>query len=174
MDSQSSEETTESESEEELTSSDEEVETDRSFGEQYQVFLDTEIPPGQCPILCFSKIPSKIDSLIHEESEKQKEKKHLAAARKQLLNQLHVSTNQFDQEKEKKLRKSAKSITIQLFQSLSQVQKKPQLFDSSSSVIVSSEEPEKVTEKEESSIKKTDDFLSILTAAALRPKQDKK
>ena len=134
-----------------LSDSEPEEPTDRSFGQQYEALLNAEVPSGKCPILCFSKIPARITKLKEEENKKIREGHQMVLAKKMLLNSTHKGMDAFDEENEKKLRKQATKGAIQLFNSNSKAQNKPELLE---------------PVKEEEVPKTKEEFLQLLLEAA--------
>ena len=141
-------------SEEELTSSGGEESIDISFGEQFLNLLNEKIPEGICPILSLSKIPKLISKQKKEEVSKQKETTKLTETKKKLLNQKHVEISEYSIENESKLRKLTTKGVISLFSSISKTQNKKPIVDP--------------LEEEENKPKQTDDFLNMLTKAAIK------
>ncbi len=138
---------------EDLSSSSDEDEdpTDRSFGEQFALLLNAEVPKGKCPILCFSKVPGKIDRLKHEKEQKEKEDVKIKIAKKTLMNTKHVDPSNWDDDEEKKLKKKALNGVLVLFNANSQAQTKPELLK---------------PVKEEEAPQKKEEFLDLLYQAA--------
>lgn len=136
-----------------LSDSEPEEPTDRSFGQQYEALLNAEVPPGKCPILCFSKLPARITKLKEEENRKIREGHQLALAKKTLLNSTHTGIAAFDEATEKKLRKQATKGAIQLFNTNSKAQNKPELLE---------------PVKEADVPQKKEEFLQLLLEAAGR------
>ena len=140
------------ESDEELSSSDYEEPTDRSFGEQYSILLNSEVPKGvDCPILCLSKVPGKIDRMREEMNRKEKESHQMTLMKKKLLNTQHKDISEWDAEEERRLKKNALNGVLALFNANSKASTKPELLK---------------PVKEEDADKKKDEFLDLLRMAA--------
>lgn len=153
-DSESSSEEQVEEPEELLSSSsdgEDEDPTDRSFGEQFQMLLNAEVPEGKCPILCFSKVPDKIDRLKREKEQKEKEDQKMRFAKKTLMNTKHVDASLWDDDEEKRLKKKALNGVLALFNANSQAQTKPEILK---------------PVKEAEAPKKKEEFLDLLLQAA--------
>ena len=135
------------------SSSDDEDEdpTDRSFGEQFALLLNAEVPEGKCPILCFSKVPGKIDRLKHEKEQKEKEEIRIKIAKKTLMNTKHVDPSLWDDDEEKRLKKKALNGVLALFNANSTAQTNPEILK---------------PVKEEEAPKKKEEFLGLLLQAA--------
>jgi hypothetical protein len=141
-------------SSDELTSSEPEDETDRSFGEQFAALLETPIPAGKCPILCFSKLPQKLHKLREDQNRKEREALHLASTKRRLLNSCRKSMDEFDPAREAQIRKQATRGVIALFNSNSKAKSTP---------LITEPVPEEEVPK------KQEEFLDLIMQAAMKP-----
>jgi hypothetical protein len=140
-------------SDEELTSSEPEEETDRSFGQQYEALLNTVVPPGKCPILCFSKIPQKLQKQKEKQNQQERQAVHLSQTKKQLLNSFHKGVADFDVHREAQVRKQATRGVIAIFNSNSKAKSQPQLLE---------------PVKEEEVPQRSEEFLDLIMKAAVK------
>lgn len=102
---------------------------DRSFGEQFWALLNEPIPAGKCPILFHSKIPGKLQKKREEQNRKEREATHLAQAKKTMLNSKHRPIEEFDDARERAIRKVAKRGVLAILNSSSRATVVPQILE---------------------------------------------
>lgn len=102
---------------------------DRSFGEQFWSLLNEQIPAGKCPILCLSKIPGKLQKKREEQNRKEREATHMAQTKKTLLNSKHRPIEEFDDARERALRKTAKRGVLAILNSSSKASVAPEILE---------------------------------------------
>jgi hypothetical protein len=141
-------------SSEELDSSEPEEDTDRSFGQQFADLLNTEVPSKKCPILCFSKIPHKLQVLKEQDNKKEKMAVHMAQTKRKLLNSVHKDIAAFDERREAQIKKQATRGVIALFNANTQA-KKPGTS-------------ERLTEPAEEKEEAKEGFLDLIMKAAVK------
>ena len=102
---------------------------DRSFGEQFWALLNEQVPAGKCPILCLSKIPGKLQKKREEQNRRERESSHLAQTKKTLLNSRHRPIEEFDEARERAIRKTAKRGVLAILNSSSKASVAPEILE---------------------------------------------